>query len=654
MAMRDVLLQLVVVRLPRWPKNPRQQQWRGPSAPPGATAAAAASFVSAHAPAVWRPCIHIVQLPGQPLGLQFNFRVALDSGLVQPSSAASAAAVFAQKPLRLMDIPAAEKRGALQQRLEVQQIPPRPANASEAAQVADLVGLLHVTGLMDAVEWIARPAGPAGDFTAILQLREGVQARALIAISEGRPWRLLHWTSAELRRLSQFALGGNEYPCDRIECNKPNVWTFKCDLERCTFSHSVVTVQKLLHCAVANESMEEVEEEPVSAMELQNRWHTPSGDECGAMRGQPSRKRSPLRLSSPRSHSRSRSKSPKRSRNRSHTRSGDRNRSCSHSRSRSRSRSSDRKRSRKSGRKNRSRSNRSHSHSRSRSRSRERDRHRKRTSRDGDRSRSRERGRRRRESRSTGSARNRDLSPPNAVVNQLPPPPQNRRSDIYSSAQPSMAAAARMDVDAPTNSPLLAPPLTRTNSLLSNPTAASGGASLEHQPGSDARNGRPWLEHPTPWLAALPAQLAPMTPIYAPTIDNAAALRDTHRYPRGAVVPVEGSLRAAFVCALPPSVPPLPAELIATHALLIDAPCSFDLPSDGSELTDAQRMQDATEWLDEFSARALLNPKDTPLAFVRRLNNDDEGEGKLQLCFRSQAACQLAQHRLQEALGVEG
>jgi hypothetical protein len=190
-------------------------------------------------------------------------------------------------------------------------------------------------------------------------------------------------------------------------------------------------------------------------------------------------------------------------------------------------------------------------------------------------------------------------------------------------------------------------------SSLANPAAAGGSA--EHGVTYDARNGQPWLEHPAPW-PSVPAQLtaaAPITSIYVPAIDSAAALRDTMRYPRGAVVVVEGSLRAAFVCPLPPSAPPLPAELIATHALLVDASCSFDVPADCSELTDSQRMQDATEWLDEFSARAILNPKDTPLAFVRRLSNDAEGEGKLQLCFRSQSACQLAQRRLQAALNVE-
>jgi hypothetical protein len=201
----------------------------------------------------------------------------------------------------------------------------------------------------------------------------------------------------------------------------------------------------------------------------------------------------------------------------------------------------------------------------------------------------------------------------------------------------------------------------RMSSLLSSPTAASGGASVEHEATSDARNGRPWLEHhPTPWLPT-PAQLvaaAPhVAPVYVPVIIDpaAAALHDTQRYPRGAVVVVDGSgsLRAAFVCALPPSSLPLPVQLIATHALLVDAPCSFDLLADGSELTDSQRMADAREWLDEFSARSILNPKDTPLAFVRRLNNDNEGEGKLQLCFLSQAACQLAQRRLQEALNEE-
>jgi hypothetical protein len=194
--------------------------------------------------------------------------------------------------------------------------------------------------------------------------------------------------------------------------------------------------------------------------------------------------------------------------------------------------------------------------------------------------------------------------------------------------------------------------------ISSGPATGSGsGGCIEHRTNSDARNGKPWLTHPTPWQPApVPAQLeaaAPIAAIYAPAVKGADALRDTMRYPRGSVVIVEGSLRAAFVCALPPSAPPLPAELIAIHALLVDAPCSFDFPSDGSELTDSQRMADAREWLDEFSTRAILSPKDTPLAFVRRLNNNAEGEGKLQLCFRSQAACQLAQRRLQEALNVE-
>jgi hypothetical protein len=277
-----------------------------------------------------------------------------------------------------------------------------------------------------------------------VQLREGVDVRALVASSEQRTARLLHWTSAELRRLSRLARR-HEQLCDRIECDDRGLWIFNCDWEHCKLKHSFELVRELLRRTAVNEREEHTR--PVN--EVVPALRPPPGqrlavlDEFGracearsSSRDQSHRDRSPPRFS-PR-HRRSRSRSPKRGRGR--------NRSASHSRGRSRS--SKRKHSRKGEREDR------RSYSRSRSRSRERDYHRKRTSREG--SRSRKRNRRKKESRSSESSRSRDSSRSSSVLilDQLPAL-QKRRGDSHShDLQPmTVAEATRMEVDSQSMDP---------------------------------------------------------------------------------------------------------------------------------------------------------------------------------------------------------
>jgi hypothetical protein len=156
-------------------------------------------------------------------------------------------------------------------------------------------------------------------------------------------------------------------------------------------------------------------------------------------------------------------------------------------------------------------------------------------------------------------------------------------------------------------------------------------------------------------------------------LQDVRALLDPRRYPRGAVALRNGDWAAADaaalgslirVCTHDPAVP-LSDKLISSHSLLVDADCSVDNAAHVSDasaasltLSDHQRAMDAAEWLSEFRQMGILQA-DTPIAFLRRFTDADGatassgvgGGSRLQICFLTQTAKQIAQQRMQQAIG---
>jgi hypothetical protein len=146
-------------------------------------------------------------------------------------------------------------------------------------------------------------------------------------------------------------------------------------------------------------------------------------------------------------------------------------------------------------------------------------------------------------------------------------------------------------------------------------------------------------------------------------LQDARAIRSSAGYPRGAVLVNSHSGDGGANANVPPSVigvvvaeptatVPLDGDLLHAHALQVDAPCSCPLNDSGAEeLTADARWSDAAEWVQSLYSLGALQT-DTPLAFVRRLGAKDER--RLQLCFLSRAAKELAERRIQQALDEEG
>jgi hypothetical protein len=150
-------------------------------------------------------------------------------------------------------------------------------------------------------------------------------------------------------------------------------------------------------------------------------------------------------------------------------------------------------------------------------------------------------------------------------------------------------------------------------------------------------------------------------------LQDVRELLDPRRYPRGAVTLRNGDWTAmdvaalgsiVRVCAHDPAVP-LSDELIFSHSLLVDADCSADNGEQlaAASLSDHQRAMDAAEWLTEFRRMGILQA-DTPIAFLRRISDAagassgaEGGGSQLQICFLTLAAKQIAQRRMQQALG---